>query len=370
MQKIRNIVIQATLLVAILISGYLAYRNLLMHFGDLGVAFDISFLFKKSNLDLTQTWLLTTPEDSNTWLFFVSILNTISMALCCIVLTSLLSLVLAFLSYHPNPLIAKSIVVYVEIFRNIPLLLQIIFWFNAYVRIFPLIRNSISFAGVVINNRGIFLPYYHVSSGVLLFACICVACYVVWAFYRSAPRKRTLASRLLALWVVCVIAYCVLFETLQIPTLTRFSIRNAFQIYPEFIGCALGLIFYTSSYVTESIRGCLNAAPKGQFEAARALGFSEFFLYRKIILPQVMPAIVPQLASHYMNITKNTSLGIGIGYPEMFGIFAGTVLNQSGRAIEIIAMVMIVYLLLSFIIAQLMQWVNNRYEPWTGVKQR
>jgi general L-amino acid transport system permease protein len=311
-----------------------------------------------------------TDESTNICIYFATLLNTISMSVFVVIATSFLGALLAFLSYHHNPLVYNSVKIYIELFRNIPLLLQIIFWFNVFVSVLPRVRNSYEVMGIILNNRGLFLPSYSIKYWFwwLLPCSILVMTIFLWWRKNFSWIRLIIKSSTLSFLAWLVIN--MMFESLEYPKLGRFRIQGGFHIHPEFIGLALGLIFYTSSYVAESIRGCLQAVPKGQFEAARALGFTEVFLYRRVILPQALTAILPQLGSHYLNVAKNTSLGIAIGYPEVFGIFAGTILNQSGQAIEIMFMVMLTYLMISILITWATQRLNHSFESWTGVEQK
>ena len=362
--------LQCLIVMILLLLVGLAIINIRSNFSSLGITFGFDFLWARGSLPLGESWVEVTDENTNIWIFFASLLNTMSMSVFVVIATSFLGALLAFLSYHHNPLVYNSVKIYIELFRNIPLLLQIIFWFNVFVSVLPAVRNSYELMGIVLNNRGLFLPAYSIEPWFwwLLPCSVFLMMIFLWWRQNFSWTRLIIKSSILSFLAWLIIS--MIFEPLQYPKLGRFRTEGGFQIHPEFIGLALGLIFYTSSYVAESIRGCLQAVPKGQFEAARALGFTEVFLYRKIILPQALTSILPQLGSHYLNVAKNTSLGIAIGYPEVFGIFAGTILNQSGQAIEIMFIVMLTYLVISILITRSIQQLNQSFESWTGVKQR
>ncbi|MEC8461290.1 MAG: ABC transporter permease subunit [Pseudomonadota bacterium] len=366
----KSILIQSAVLLILLLLAAMAIYNASINLTRLNLSFGFNFLWYRSGFPMGESWVIATAQDSNAWLTFSSMINTIVMSIYSIFFATLLGAILAFLSYYPNALLRSSAFVYIEIFRNIPLVIQMLFWLNVYYRTMPKFRESWVFYGIYLNRRGIFLPHYpwYDAFGWLLMVIFIGTLVVLWARQRYALSKNLIWS--VGIWLGLVLVYSVLFESLIWPKFNKFRITQAFQIWPEFIGVSLGLILYTSAYIAESIRGCIQSVSKGQYEAARSFGMSEGYIYRKIILPQAMPAIMPQLNSQYLNVIKNTSLGVAVGYPEIFSIFAGTILNQTGSAIEIILLVMIFYLCIATLMSVVFQRINKQYEIWMGVIQK
>ncbi len=284
-------------------------------------------------------------------------------------LATILGMLIGIARLSNNWLAARLATVYVETFRNLPLLLQIFFWYFAVLSAMPQPRQSHALLGVIfLNNRGLYLPkplltadFWPVAASsppVSPRPCCCGdgsagaaprAPEPAPSAWRSPsdppPRSRPSAIRSTG-W--------------SLPHLAGFSFEGGMVLIPEFVGLVFGLSFYTGAYIAENVRSGILAVDKGQREAAEALGLSRGQALRLVILPQAMRVIVPPLTSHYLSLTKNSSLAAAIGYPELVSVFAGTVLNQTGQAVEVIAITMAVYLAISLAIAGAMNLYNRR----------
>jgi general L-amino acid transport system permease protein len=284
-----------------------------------------------------------------------------------IVLSSLIGLTIGIARLSGNWLVARLAAIYVETFRNLPLLLQIFFWYFAVLSAMPQPRQSHTLFGVIfLNNRGLYMPKPLVTPDLWLVAGALVAgltaAVFLWQRTRgSAGRGARAACLALAFGPALMLA--ALADPIAgwtVPRLRGFSFEGGMVLIPEFVGLALGLSFYTGAYIAENVRSGILAVDKGQREAAQALGLSHGRMMRLVILPQAMRVIVPPLTSHYLSLTKNSSLAAAIGYPELVSVFAGTVLNQTGQAVEVIAITMAVYLAISLAIAGAMSLYNRR----------
>ncbi len=330
------------------------------------------FLWKTAGFDISFA-LLPWSRASYYWeAFLIGITNTLLVAFIGIVFATILGFTIGIARLSSNFLISSLATIYVEVIRNIPLLLQLFFWYFAVLKAMPAVRQSILLPlDSFINQRGIFVPkplpdaqFGFVWIGVAL-AIIGVLVLRRWARLRlEANGKRfpvflSSVALLIALpalvWLISGASV-----TFEPPVLERFNFRGGLQLPPEFLALVFGLSIYTASFIAETVRGGIQAVSRGQTEAAQSLGLKEGDRLRLVIVPQAMRVIIPPLTSQYLNLTKNSSLGAAIGYPELVNVFAGTSLNQTGRAIECIALTMLVYLILSLLTSAIMNWYNGR----------
>jgi general L-amino acid transport system permease protein len=272
----------------------------------------------------------------------------------------------------PNWLVARLATAYIEIFRNIPLLLQIMFWYFAVLRPLPLPRQSLSVGDAVfLNNRGLFIPKPVAEDGFWLVGlAFVVAVLAVIGIARWARRRQNAtgaqfptASAGLALLVgLPLLVYWLSGSPLHwdYPVLGGFNFSGGLEVIPELAALTLALSIYTAAFIAEAVRSGIMAVSHGQTEAAYALGLRPRVTLKLVVIPQAMRVIIPQLTSQYLNLTKNSSLATAIGYPDLVNVFAGTTLNQTGQAVEVIAMTMAVYLSISLAISMFMNWYNKR----------
>ena len=330
------------------------------------------FLWRTAGFDISFS-LLPWSRSSFYWeAFLVGITNTLLVAFIGIVLATILGFTLGIARLSSNFIISRLATVYVETIRNIPLLLQLFFWYFAVLKAMPAVRESIALPfDTFINQRGLFVPrpiadeqFGFVWIGVAL-AIAAVVVMRGWAKRRleQTGKRFPVFIAAIALFVIItgltwlVSGASVVFEP---PVLQRFNFQGGLQLPPEFVALLFGLTIYTAAFIAETVRGGIQAVSKGQTEAAQSLGLRKGDRLRLVIIPQAMRVIVPPLTSQYLNLTKNSSLGAAIGYPELVNVFAGTSLNQTGRAIECIALTMLVYLTFSLLTSVIMNWYNAR----------
>ena len=288
------------------------------------------------------------------------------------VLATLLGFVIGVARLSPNWLVNKLATVYIEIFRNIPPLLQIFFWYFAVLLPLPGPKQSLSIGDTFfLSNRGLNMPAPSMAEGFWPFlitlglALLAVLLMARWAHRRFEASGQAFPALLTGLGMLVLLpAFAVLIFGSPfhwtVPELKGFNFRGGLVLIPELIALTLALTVYTAAFIAENVRSGIQAVSHGQTEAARSLGLKPGVTLRKVIIPQALRVIIPPLTSQYLNLVKNSSLAAGIGYPDMVSLFAGTVLNQTGQAIEVIAITMSVYLSISISISLLMNWYNKR----------
>jgi general L-amino acid transport system permease protein len=342
-------------------SENLARRHLATGFGFWNVT---------AGFDISQT-LIDYSSSASTYgrAFWVGLLNTLLVAAIGIVLATILGFTIGIARLSGNWLVARLANGYVQLIRNIPLLLQLLFWYNAVLKALPDFRDSIRLpGGGFLNNRGLFVPSPELGGSghvVLLGLLAGVACAVGLA---ALARRGRLAARMavplgLALCVgLPVAAYLASGASFSLvyPEMSRFNLRGGTEILPEFVALVLGLVIYTAAFIAEGVRAGISAVSRGQTEAALALGLSRMTTLRLVVVPQAMRVIIPPLTNQYLNLTKNSSLAVAIGYPDLVQIFTGTVLNQTAQPVEIVAITMAVYLTISLLTSFLMNRYNAR----------
>ena len=313
-----------------------------------------------------------TESDSYARVFVIGLLNTLLVTVIGVVLATLLGFIIGVARLSPNWMINKLATVYVEVFRNIPPLLQILFWYFAVFLTMPGPRNSHNFGDTFfVSSRGLNMPAALASDGFWPFVASLVVAIVAIVLMTRWANKRFEATGVpfhkfwagLALLVVIPTLCVLLFGTplhWEMPKLAGFNFVGGWVLIPELLALTLALTVYTAAFIAEIVRSGIKSVSHGQTEAARSLGLRPGPTLRKVIIPQALRVIIPPLTSQYLNLAKNSSLAAGIGYPEMVSLFAGTVLNQTGQAIEVIAITMSVYLAISISISLLMNWYNKR----------
>jgi len=304
--------------------------------------------------------------------FVVGLLNTLLVAAIGIVLATILGFVVGIARLSSNWLLRTLAGAYVELIRNLPLLFQILFWYLAVLGALPGPRQSISLFGeVFLNNRGIIVPAPTAGEGAGLVAAAGAVGIIATLALRSWARRRQARTgeQFPVFWIGCALIVglplAVLAATgfpigFQKPELRGFNFVGGVRLIPEFIALLVALTTYTAAFIAEVVRAGVLAVPRGQTEAASALGLRRGWTLRLIVVPQALRVIVPPLTNQYLNLTKNSSLAVAVGYPDLVQIFAGTVLNQTGQAVEVIAVTMAVYLTISLVTSLAMNWYNSR----------
>ena len=355
---------------------YTIIGNLFDNIEARGIHTGFSFLKNRAGFDILPflgNYLQDyTPESSNLTVFYVGLINTLIVAFVGIILATVLGLFIGIARLSNNYLVAKLAGGYIEIFRNIPVLLQIFFWYNIFINIFPHPKKSFSFFDIAfLNQRGLYLPKPILESGFSLVIIAFVVGIILAIFMKRYFKKkhdetgvytRTLGYSTLLILGLPAIFFLLLGSPLHfdLAVLGKFNLKGGMQVVPEFIALTFALSVYTATYIAEAIRSGIEAVDKGQKEAAAAIGLTQTQSLKLIILPQALRVAIPPTINQYLNLTKNSSLATAIGYPELMGAFGGTVLNQVGQAVEILGMAMLVYLFISLSISLLLNIVNKR----------
>jgi general L-amino acid transport system permease protein len=346
-------------------------NNTLSNLEQRGITTGFAFLNVEAGFGILQTLIPYTEADSYGRTFFVGLLNTILVSVLGIIAATFLGFFLGVGRLSKNWLIAKLCTVYIEIFRNIPLLLQIFFWYFAVLRTLPSPRQSMEFFGSFLNVRGLYVPEPVGTEGFgyvwIAFFIGLIATYLMqkWATRRQEATGQDFPVLYASIGLIVGLPLVVFLLmgmplTLEHPELKGFNFVGGMTLIPELMALWLALTIYTAAFIAEIVRGGILSVPNGQLEAASALGLPRGRTLRFIIIPQAMRVIIPPLTSQYLNLTKNSSLATAIGYPDLVSVFAGTTLNQTGQAIEVIFMTMAVYLTLSVLTSIFMNWYNSR----------
>lgn len=357
-----------------LVLGFLAYsaiQNMATNLARASIATGFAFWNHTAGFDISQTLIPYAPDVSTYGrAFVVGLLNTLLVTVLGIIFATILGFVIGIARLSSNFLVARIAGSYVELVRNIPLLLQLLFWYNAVLKALPGVRDSLAVpGGGLVNNRGLFLPRPEIAGAepvaIALLAGIAAA--IVFLLLRGRLKRTVsgaIATAVTALLVLVPPAVALFAGggaiAFDYPEVGRFNIRGGIEILPEFVALLVGLVTYTASFIAEAVRAGLAAVPKGQTEAASALGLRRGAVLRLIVIPQAMRIIIPPLTNQYLNLTKNSTLAVAIGYPDLVQVFAGTVLNNTGQAVEVIVITMAVYLAISLATSLLMNWYNAR----------
>ena len=370
--KVRAIAFQILVVVVVFAIGYEVVMNAKANLQRQNIASGFGFLSNRAGFDISQTLIAYTTDSTYGRAFLVGLLNTLLVAALGIVCATILGFLVGIGRLSHNWLVRTAATSFVELVRNVPLLLQLFFWYFAVVKTLPQPRQSIELVyDVFINNRGLYAPrpIWEAGSDFVGIALVIgvIATFVMrsWAAKRQAATGRQFPVGWGTLGLVIGLPLVVFFAvgmpiTFEPPVLKGFNFQGGVAVLPEFVALLLGLSIYTSSFIAEIVRAGILAVPKGQTEAASALGLPRDRTLRLVIIPQAMRVIIPPLTSQYLNLTKNSSLAVAIGYPDLVSVFAGTVLNQTNQAVEVIVITMLVYLTISLLTAGFMNWFNAR----------
>jgi general L-amino acid transport system permease protein len=368
----RAIMFQVLLAAGVVLFFFYIGNNALHNLEQRGITTGFNFLKQKAGFGIIQH--LIPYNESNTYgrTFLVGLLNTVLVSVLGIICATILGFIIGVARLSSNWLISKIAAVYIEIFRNLPLLLQIFFWYFAVLRTLPSARNSLHLGSwAFLNIRGIYIPRPVPEQGfgwvaTAFFLSIVTSCAIKWwAKKRQEKTGQQFPVLLTSLGVIFFLPAVTYFVTSsplhwEMPQLRGFNFRGGITIIPELAALLLALTIYTASLIAEIVRSGILSVSHGQTEAAHALGLRPTKTLQLVIIPQAMRVIIPQMTSQYLNLVKNSSLATAIGYPDLVSVFAGTTLNQAGQAIEIIAMTMGVYLSISLTISFFMNWYNAR----------
>ncbi len=370
-ERILRILGQAVFLVVTVSFFAYLYNNMMTALEAQGMLPSFKFLTHTAGFDIGESFIEYDRSDTYGRALLVGLINTIYVSIVGIFFATILGVVLGVSRLSNNFLVAKLSSIYLEILRNIPLLVLLIFWYSGVFIALPRVKEAINWGSVYLSNRGLAIPWgiptetWGIYTIILLFALI-FALVVSWRL--NIIGERTGRPPLRILWVplsfftVAIIGWILLPQAplvLDKPELTGLNFSGGYVFTPEFMALFSGLVIYTAAFIGEIVRAGIMSVSKGQHEAAKALGFTTLQTLRLVVFPQAMRVIVPPLTSQYLNLTKNTSLAVAIGYPDLFAV-GGTTLNQSGRAVEVITLMMGLYLLSSLITSVFMNFYNNK----------
>ena len=370
--RTRAVIVQVVVLVGVVLIGVYLVNNTLANMQARGIASGFGFLDRTAGFSIGMS--LIGYEEANTYsrAFLVGLLNTLLVSAISIVLATVIGFVIGVARLSSNWLVARLAAVYIEVLRNIPLLLQLFFWYFAVLRTLPAPKQSVEiFGAAFLNNRGLFVPSPIFEPGfgwVAAAIVVALAVVIVMALWARRRRERTGqpfptagVSIAVLIGLPLIVSVAAGFPiSWEVPALKGFNFRGGITLIPELVALTLALSIYTAAFIAEVVRGGILSVSHGQTEAAYALGLRRGPTLRLVVIPQALRVIIPPLTNQYLNLTKNSSLAAAIAYPDLVVVFAGTTLMQTGQAVEIIAITMAVYLVISLTIAGAMNLFNRR----------
>ena len=369
-ERWRGLIFQFLLILALCILVAFIISNTIQNLKTAGMASGYDFIFDTASFDINQRLIEYSSTSTYGRAIIVGGLNTIVVAILGIFASTIIGFIAGILRLSRNFLISRLVGIYVEFIRNVPVLLQIIFWWVILLAL-PKVRDSLSIGdSIFLSNRGIRLPSPIYEEGsFLVLAAFIIAIALSLIIRRWSFKRQEVTGQTLPIWIIApaliiflpVIIYFMLGQPigLETPVRSKFNLSGGFNVTPEFVALWLALSTYTAAFISEIVRAGILSVSAGQKEAARALGLKQSITMRKIILPQALRVIIPPLTSQYLNLTKNSSLAVAIGYQDIVSI-GDTVLNQSGRVLEVISIFMLFYLTLSLATSAFMNWYNKK----------
>jgi general L-amino acid transport system permease protein len=370
-QKIRAVAYQVAALFMVGLLGYYLFSNTVANLQKQAIATGFGFLNKQASFEIGESLIHYSAADTYVKALLVGVLNTLKVAFIGIVLTVILGTFLGIARLSTNWLVAKLAAVYIEVMQDIPILLQLFFWYSFFYDILPAPREAIEpVAGVFMSNRGLVfaVPEWHPAYTYMAAAGVagCIAAYVLrrWARKRQEETGRIFPVFVVSLGIIIGLPFVTWLSAgaphkMSVPELVGFNFQGGMNMSPEFGALLLGLVLYTAAFVAEIVRAGIQAISKGQTEAAMAIGLKRGAILNLVILPQALRVIIPPLTSQMLNLTKNSSLAVAIGFPDFVSV-ASTTINQTGQAIEGISLIMLVYLCFSLLTSLFMNWYNKK----------
>ncbi|PLP58170.1 amino acid ABC transporter permease [Mesorhizobium loti] len=373
-KKVRSIVVQLALATCILLAIYYLGTNVSRNLNAIGMVTGFDFLWSAAGFDISWTLIPYSASDSLARVYLVGILNTLLVSALSIVGATVMGTLIGIMRLSRNWLVSTVARAYVEIIRNTPALLQIVFWFGGIFVLLPKPKQSLDLFGLglfPINNRGFYMPRPIASD--LFWVCVCgffLAVLAAIAMGRFAKHRQLVTGKrpvILPYQLLVIVGLPVALFYLtgkpldwQVPELKGFNMAGGWSLPPAFLAVLCGLSFYQAASVAELVRAGIQAVPRGQAEAATALGFKPNRVMRLVVLPQALRTIIPSLISIWLNVIKESSLAVAIGFPELITVFMVTSIEQGGHAIEKVAMVMAFYTSVSLIVAGILNAYNRR----------
>jgi general L-amino acid transport system permease protein len=370
-KRIVPIFLQLIFLLVVIVSGYFLIVNTLSGLNQIGMKLGFDFLKNTAGFTISESMIDFQPTDTYGKAIVAGILNTLRVAFFGIILTSILGFFIGIARLSSNWLVSKLAGIYIEIFRNTPLLVQIFIWFFAVFLPMPRIQEALKFGPVYFSNRGIAIPWFETHSNTLLWILIGILGIIFTVFiYKLLLKKEMVTGKRKFPLIGSVTFFLVItlgtFLTTQTgpvdihtPIVEGRNFVGGYTLSPGFSAILLGLVIYTSTYIAEIIRAGISGVPKGQIEAAKALGLKSSTSLRLVIFPQAIRIIIPPLTSQYLNLIKNSSLAVAIGFQDIVSV-GGTVMNQTGRMVEGVTIMIAVYLICSLVTSLLMNYFNKK----------
>ena len=369
--KIRALLYQLAVLGTLGLLGYYLFINTAENLSRQSIATGFGFFHKESSFEIGESLIAYSAADTYLKALLVGALNTLKVAFVGIVLTVILGTFLGIARLSTNWLVSKLAAVYIEVMQDIPILLQLFFWYSLFYEVLPAPREAIEpVSGLFMSNRGIVfaVPEWH-PAYMYMAAAFIAGCLAVFFVHRWARERQDKTGKIFPVFrvsagvVLGLPFFTWLFagapHKMSVPELVGFNFQGGLSMSPEFGALRLGLVIYTAAFVAEIVRAGIQAVSKGQTEAAMAIGLKPGQVLRLVILPQALRVIIPPLTSQMLNLTKNSSLAVAIGFPDFVSV-ASTTINQTGQAIEGISLIMIVYLCFSLLTSLFMNWYNKK----------
>ena len=374
--KLQKIIPQLiTVLVVVLVFGFFTY-NAQINMENRGIDFGYGFLSQESSFDVQFSLIEYDGSHSYFRAYLVGLLNTILVSVIGIIIATILGVIVGVARLSPNYLINQFAAFYVEFFRNIPLLLQIFFWYFAALRALPMPEDApLIFGSSYMTIKGLYTVAPVWNNFDVFFIALIIALVVIYFFNKFAKRKQEEEGKQYPKFLISLGIFIILpaltfiiggvdlswsFPELKQLAKTSFTYEGGLGIPPELIALTLALTLYTATFIAENVRAGIQGVGKGQKEAAASIGLTPSQVLKLIIMPQALRIIIPPTTNQYLNLTKNSSLAAAIAYPDLVLVFAGTAMMQTGRAIEIVAITMATYLTISLVISAFMNWYNKR----------
>ena len=369
--KKRSILFQMATLLMVGLLAFFLISNTLTNVEKQSIATGFGFLQKEAAFEIGESPIRYSAADTYGRALVVGILNTLIISFVGIIITTILGTLIGVARLSSNWLISKLAAIYIELFQDIPVLLQLFFWYAFFYNVLPSPRQALNpILGVFLSNRGLVFavpeahPVHKYMGIAVVFACVIIYFLRRWARQRQARTGQPFPVFRVSLALVIGLPLVIWAiggapTVMNVPVLKGFNFSGGTNISPEFTALLLGLILYTAAFVAEVVRAGIQSVSKGQTEAAMSLGLRPSRVLNLVVLPQALRVIIPPMTSQMLNLTKNSSLAVAIGYPDFVSV-AGTTINQTGQAIEGVALMMIVYLTLSLLTSAFMNWYNKK----------
>ena len=367
----RAIISQVVVLGMVGMLGYYLFTNTLANLEKQNIATGFGFFSREASFEIGESPIPYSAADNYARALLVGVLNTLKVSFIGVILTVILGTFVGIARLSANWLVAKLAAIYIEVMQNIPVLLHLFFWYVVFYEVFPPPRQALKlFTGAYLCNRGLIFPVpeAHPAHGYMALAFV-AGCVAVWLLWRWAKRRLEKTGQPFPVFLVSLTILLVLpLATwllggaplkMNVPAFRGFNFQGGITLSPEFAALLLGLVLYTAAFVAEIVRAGIQAISRGQVEAAMSMGLKPAQVLRLVILPQALRVIIPPLTSQMLNVTKNSSLAVAIGFPDFVSV-ANTTINQTGQAIEGIALIMVVYLFFSLTTSAFMNWYNKR----------